>query len=229
ICQAQFGMLSRWDGELSHTQAMRDVPPAYEHHLRSGPRRLGPDTAAAKARVTKQPVHVIDASKNRPYLDREPDALALIDMGGARTLLAVPMLKDEEPIGTITIYRQEVRPFTDKQIELVTSFAAQAVIAIENVRLLNELRESLEQQTAMSEVLRVISASPGELEPVFDAILANATRICDAKFGMLRRYDGNVFHNIAMRDVPPAFADHLSTAPQRFGPQSTAIHAVQTR
>src|SRR5581483_6180338 len=217
ICQAQFGMLSRWDGELSHTQAMRDVPPAYEHHLRSGPRRLGPDTAAAKARVTKQPVHVIDASKNRPYLDREPDALALIDMGGARTLLAVPMLKDEEPIGTITIYRQEVRPFTDKQIELVTSFAAQAVIAIENVRLLNELRESLEQQTATADVLRVISSSPGELQPVFDAILENATRICQAQFGMLSRWDGELSHTQAMRDVPPAYEHHLRSGPRRLG------------
>ena len=126
------------------------------------------------------------------------------------------MLKDNELVGAIAIYRQEVRPFTDKQIELVQNFAAQAVIAIENTRLLNELRqrtddlsESLEQQTATSEVLKVISSSPGELEPVFQAMLENAMRICDAKFGVMFRYDGETFDPAALFDVPPALAEFL--------------------
>src|SRR5262249_45991569 len=129
------------------------------------------------------------------------------DAGGARTLLTVPMLKGTELVGAIAIYRQEVRPFTDKQIELVSNFAKQAVIAIENTRLLNELRESLEQQTATSEVLSVISSSQGELEPVFQAMLENATRICDARFGTLLRFDGEFFHRVAGTGTPSALVE----------------------
>jgi hypothetical protein len=120
--------------------------------------------------------------------------LALVESASIRTMLLVPMLKEDELIGAIVIHRQEVRPFTDKQLGLITNFAAQAVIAIENTRLLNELRESLQQQTATSEVLRVISSSPGELEPVFRTMLANAVRICEAKFGNMSLYDGDVFY-----------------------------------
>src|SRR5262249_25082714 len=128
-------------------------------------------------------------------------------LGGARSYMAVPMLKENESIGAIAIYRQEVRPFTDKQVELVSNFAKQVVIAIENARLLNELRESLQQQTATSEVLQVISSSPGELEPVFQAMLENAVRICEAKFGTLFRYDGKLFHRAAGIGTPAALVE----------------------
>ena len=134
--------------------------------------------------------------------------------------LGVPMLKDNEGIGIIAIYRQEVRPFTEKQIELVQNFAAQAVIAIENTRLFEaeqqrarELTESLQQQTATAEVLRVISSSPGELEPVFNAILANATRICNAKFGNLWLREGNNFRIAATHGAPPAYVEYLKREP----------------
>src|SRR5262249_12882542 len=140
--------------------------------------------------------------------------------------LITPMIKENELIGTIGIYRQEVRPFTDKQIKLVKNFAAQAVIAIENTRLLNELRqrtddltEALEQQTATSEVLSIISRSPGELEPVFQAMLSSATRICEAKFGNLLLYEGGQFRVAAMQGASPAWAEKRSLEPE-FRPGS---------
>src|SRR5262249_30426591 len=128
-------------------------------------------------------------------------------LGGFRTLLGVPLLREGIPIGVIVVQRKAVRPFTDKQIELVTTFADQAAIAIENTRLLNELRESLQQQTATADVLQVISSSPGKLEPVFQAMLENAVRICEANFGTLQLREGDAFRVAVMHNPPPAFAD----------------------
>src|SRR5262249_13264943 len=153
-----------------------------------------------------------------------------------RTMVSVPMLKDSELIGAISIYRQVVRPFTDRQIELVQNFAAQAVIAIENTRLLNELRQrtddlskSLDQQTAASEVLQVISTSPGDLQPVFQAMLENATRLCGAKFGTLYLYDGDAFHATAFHNTPPALMKERQRAPVRPNPNTLLGRMVRTR
>ena len=146
---------------------------------------------------TKQVVHVVDNA-----VEAVPTPAA--KLGGARSTVWVPMLKGDALIGGITVYRQEVRPFTDKQIALLQSFAAQAVIAIENTRLLNELRQSLEQQTATADVLSVISSSPGEVEPVFESMLENAVRLCDAKFGIIYRWDG-ALHLVSAHNAPPGF------------------------
>src|SRR5262249_44808517 len=154
-------------------------------------------------------VHVPDVLADPGYTYRAGQKT-----GGFRTLLGVPLLREGAPIGFITLGRNSVRPFTDKQIELVTTFADQAVIAIENVRLFDEvqartreLSESLEQQTATSEVLQVISSSPGDLQPVFETILANATRICEAKFGTLFLREEDAFRVVAMHNTPPALAE----------------------
>ncbi len=204
ICEAKFGVLFRLDDGVVHVGATLGVPPALAEFMQSV-RRPGPHSATARAMRTGQVIHILDAREERGYREGDPMLVFGVDKVGIRTLVAAPMLKDKVPIGSIGIYRMEVRPFTEKQIELLRNFAAQAVIAIENTRLLNELRqrtddltESLEQQTATSEVLRVISSSPGDLEPVFQSMLGNAARLCEAKFGslFLRTEDG--FCNVAM-------------------------------
>src|SRR5262249_19180480 len=139
------------------------------------------------------------------YFDREPARVRVVE-AGYRSQLSVPLIKHDEAIGAFNILRRKTGLFTEKQIELVSNFAHQAVIAIENTRLLNELRESLQQQTATSEVLGVISSSPGELEPVFKAMLENAVRICEASFGNLLLYEGDVFRHVALHNAPKAWA-----------------------
>ena len=203
ICEAKFGTLFRFDGKVFHRAAGIGVPPALEEFQKQlGSFRPQAGSLFDRALQTRQVAHTVDYAA-------EPNPGPPAKLGGARSTVAVPMLKDDELVGAIIIYRQEVRPFTDKQIELVQNFAAQAVIAIENARLLSELRESLQQQTATADVLKVISSSPGELEPVFQAMLENAVRICEAKFGVLFRYDGDVFRAAAWLGVPSAYEESL--------------------
>jgi GAF domain-containing protein len=207
ICEANFGNMFLIEDGTFHTVAMHNAPAAYSNARTVRPFRPPADSAPGRLVSSKDVVHVADLRAEPTYLRRDPFSVTGVELAGIRTLLAVPMLKDNALIGAIHIYRQEVQPFTDKQIALVRNFAAQAVIAIENTRLLNELRQSLEQQTATADVLRVISASPGALEPVFAAMLENATRICDAKFGIMTLYEGGSFRAVALHNAPPEFAE----------------------
>src|ERR1700710_893048 len=164
----------------------------------------GPGTGLGRTARTRQIVHIADVMAEQACIERDPLFVAAVEQGGVRTLLSVPMLKEDELIGAIAIYREEVRPFSDKQIELVTNFAAQAVIAIENTRLLKELRqrtgdlsESLEQQTAISDILRAMSSSPGEVKPVFASVAEHAARICEAQIVDVLIAEGDKLHYAA--------------------------------
>jgi two-component system, NtrC family, sensor kinase len=187
---------------------------------------------AGRAVLERKPIHVIDLQAEA---EEFPEGSAFARRLGHRTIAGVPLLREGVAVGTIMLRRAEVNPFTNKQITLLETFAAQAVIAIENTRLLNELRqrttdltESLDQQTATSEVLRVISSSPGELEPVFQTMLENATRICEAKFGTLYLRDDDAFRVVAMHNAPPAFAEARQREPLIRPPPDSVLGRVSS-
>jgi len=214
ICDAKFGIVFRYDGGLFHPVASLDLPPALADFMaKQGAFAPQPGQLFGRLCESKTVISVVDRAN-------DPSPSPSFRYGGARSSIAVPMLKDDELVGALFIYRTEVRPFTEKQIELVKNFAAQAVIAIENTRLLNELRqrtddlsESLEQQTATSEVLKVISSSTGQLQPVFETMLANAIRICEAAFGSMLLVEGNALRRVALHNAPPRFVEFNKTNP----------------
>ncbi len=228
ICDAKFGVLFLSEVDAFRYVALHGAPPAFaEARLRQPVTRVKPGTTIGRVAATKKPAQTADIRIEAAYTS-DPERFPILELAGARTILAVPMLKDDDLIGAIVIYRQEVRPFTDKQTTLLENFAAQAVIAIENARLLNELRETLERQTAMSEVLGVISSSPGELQTVFQAVLQNAVHLCGAKFGNLYLREGDGFRAAAMHNAPLAYSE------QRVGivhpsPNTTIAQVAQTK
>jgi signal transduction histidine kinase/putative methionine-R-sulfoxide reductase with GAF domain len=207
LCEAKFGMLYRFDGNAFHFAAEVDSPQEYvDFNRQRGAFQPMPGGQLERVMLTKEVCHTPDDAAG------EVPGIAA-RLAGARTQVIVPMLKDSDLIGAIIIYRQEVRPFTEEQIELLQNFAAQAVIAIENTRLLNELRQSLEQQTATSDVLKVISSSPGDLAPVFHAMLENATRICEATFGSMLLREGDAYRRVAQHNAPQKFEEFCKNTP----------------
>jgi len=230
LCEAKFGTINLHDGDQFRIVAEYNVPPAFTaSRLRQGPFRPHPSSGHAHVVRTKQVVHIEDLTATPPYREGDPAVAAIADLGGARTIVLVPMLKESDLLGTMTIFRQEVRPFTEKQIELVTSFARQAVIAIENVRLLNELRESLQQQTATSDVLEVISRSAFDLQPVFETVAESAVRLCEAERAFIFRFDGELLRMAVAFNASPQLKEFIASNPMRPGRESGAGRAALER
>jgi signal transduction histidine kinase len=224
VCEAELGTLWRAEGDGFRAASLHGVPtdPA-AMRLREHVYHPDPETPLGRLAQTKLLVHVVDATKEPTYLNNLQPFKEFVDFFGARTILLVPMLRDDALVGALATYRQEVRPFTDKQIELVQNFAAQAVIAIENTRLLNELRErttdlteSLDQQTATSKVLEVISRSAFDLQAVFETVAESSVRLCGADRALVFRFDGELLRMAVAFNAPQELKDFIVQNP--FGP-----------
>src|SRR5271165_1042122 len=218
LCGAAFGLMSTYDGEQYHTVATHGVGAELAEFMRAPPH---PDPESALGRIERGEDLVLydDIADTDVYRKGDQRRRAIVDLGGAHSYAVVALRKDRKLLGVIVAYRQEVRPFSDKQIALLQNFAAQAVIAMENARLITETREALEQQTATAEVLGVINSSPGDLAPVFEAMLEKATRLCDAALGLMSTYDGEQYHTVATHGVGPELVEFMR-APAHPDPES---------
>ena len=225
LCEADTAIICRPKGGSYEIVAGHSVSPDFYEYMQSHPIPIGPGTVTGRTAIEGRAIYVHDVLADPDYNLSEAQRI-----GGYRTTLGVPLLREGIAIGVMAMNRLTVRPFTDNQIELLTTFADQAVIAIENTRLLSELRESLDQQTATSEVLRVISSSQGALQPIFETMLENAVRLCGAKFGSLVLREGDAFRVVAMHNAPPAFEDERRRNPlRRPGPEQMLSQVVRTK
>jgi len=234
ICAAQCGFIYKMEAGAMRAMAEIGVPPALAEYRRQHLHTGGATTPVDLMQATKKPAHVPDARESDAYRMGNPNAVAGVELGGARTVLYVPMIRDDNIVGVINLYRQEVRPFTTAQIALLENFASQAVIAIENAHLFEEvqrqtrdLSESLQQQTATAEVLSVISSSFGDLAPVFNAMLGKAMDLCAADFGVLNTFDGELFHTAATRGLPPVYDEYRRSQPLEYGPGTAPARLLQ--
>jgi signal transduction histidine kinase/putative methionine-R-sulfoxide reductase with GAF domain len=215
LCEASYGLMLLCEEDDFRSAAVHGpLPPAFIERWQPGTLiRADPDLPAVRAAQTRQTVQIGDLRATPAYLRGDPFPVSGADVAGIRTMVAVPMLKDDQPIGVMAIYRREVRPFTNKHIELVRNFASQAVIAIENTRLLNELRESLQQQTTTADVLKVISRSSFDLQAVLEIVVQNAVRLCAAHKGFIYRQEGDSYHVAASYGHSPEFLEIVQRLP----------------
>ncbi len=221
VSRADNGVINRWDGEALHLVATHNMPPAFTAIRQRSPYRPNQHSASGRMLASRGHVHIDDLAADRSYAERNPPTVAAVELAGIRTTLAIPMMKSDQFIGSFTVGRTKIQPFTERQIEVVTSFANQAAIAVENAQLFHELREALQQQTATAKVLQVISSSPGDLQPAFGTMLENAMQLCDAEFGNIYTWDGEALHLVAWHNTPPAFAAYRTKGP--FRPSATSL------
>jgi two-component system NtrC family sensor kinase len=224
LCESEMVFILRRDGEVYRAAAALGWTPEYREFLEAHPIVPSRSTLTGRVVLEGRAIQIADITADPEYTLTEATTL-----GRARTQLGVSLMREGSPIGVIVLSRSRVEAFTPKQIELVTTFADQAVIAIENTRLLTELRESLEQQQAIAEILSVINSSPGELQPVFEAIVRKARRLCGARFGVLHRFDGELLHLVAC-DVTPEVLEVLRGAyPMRPSHSQASGRAILSR